>query len=85
VPGESPVKVKPQILDIFLGELHAVCMDVYLRVINVTWIDLDSLTSILHFLNESWIASRSVYSFCEVMVGSLSVVTMQYRQQRLLW
>jgi hypothetical protein len=48
---------------------------VSLRVVNVTWIDLDSLAFILHFLNLSWIASRSIYSFCEAMPGSLSTVT----------
>jgi hypothetical protein len=50
---KSPVKVQPGILDIvFLGELHVVCIDrrhVYLRVVNVTWIDLDPLAFILYF------------------------------------
>jgi hypothetical protein len=32
-----------------------------LRVVNVTWIDLDLLAFILHFLNQFWIASRSVF------------------------
>jgi hypothetical protein len=27
------------------------------------------------FLNQSWIASRSVYNFCEAMAGSLSTAT----------
>jgi hypothetical protein len=49
--------------------------DVYLRVVNVTWIDLDSLAFILHFLNQFWIASRSACSFCEAMAGSLSMAT----------
>jgi hypothetical protein len=40
---------------------------------NVTWIDLDLLPIILHFLNQFWIASRLVCSFCEAMAGSLSV------------
>jgi hypothetical protein len=48
---------------------------VSLRVVNVTWIDLDPLALILHFLNQSWIASRSVCSFCEAIAGSLSVAT----------
>jgi hypothetical protein len=42
---------------------------VSLHVVNVTWIDLDSLVFILHFLNQSWIAGRSVcswYSFLAV-------------------
>jgi hypothetical protein len=43
--------------------------------VNVTWVDLDSLAFILHFLNQSWIASRSVCSSCEAMAGSLSVAT----------
>jgi hypothetical protein len=36
---------------------------------------LGSLAFILYFLNQSWIASRSVYSFCEAMAGSLSMAT----------
>jgi hypothetical protein len=46
VPRKSLVKVLPTILDIFLGELLIVCMDrgnISLLVVNVTWIDLDSL------------------------------------------
>jgi hypothetical protein len=54
--GESPAKVQPEILDIFLGELHIVYIDwgghVSLRETNVTWVDLDSLAFILHFLNQ---------------------------------
>jgi hypothetical protein len=46
-----------------------------LRVVNVTWIDLDSLAFILHYLNQFWIASRSVCSFCEAMAGSVSMAT----------
>jgi hypothetical protein len=42
---------------------------------NVTWIDLDPLAFILHFLNQFWTASRSVCSFCEAMAGSLSTAT----------
>jgi hypothetical protein len=48
---------------------------VSLHVVNVTWIDLDSFAFILHFLNQFWIASRSICSFCEAMTGSLSMVT----------
>jgi hypothetical protein len=48
---------------------------VSLRIVNVTWIDLDSLAFILHFLNLFWIASRLVRSFCVAMAGSLSVAT----------
>jgi hypothetical protein len=48
---------------------------VSLRVVNVTWIDLDSLVFILHYLNKFWIASRLVCSFCEAMAGSLSMAT----------
>jgi hypothetical protein len=33
---------------------------VSLRVVNVTWINLDSLAFILHFLNQFWNKSRSV-------------------------
>jgi hypothetical protein len=45
---------------------------VSLRVVNGTWVDLDSLTFILHFLNQFWIATGLV---CETMAGSLSVAT----------
>jgi hypothetical protein len=48
---------------------------VSLREVNVTWIDLDPLAFILHFLNQFWIASRSVCSLCEAMAGSLPVAT----------
>jgi hypothetical protein len=40
---------------------------VSLRVVNVTWIELDPLAFILHFLNQPWIASRSSCSFCVAM------------------
>jgi hypothetical protein len=46
-----------------------------LRVVNITWIDLDSFAFILHLLNQSWIAIRSVCSFCEVKAGSLFTAT----------
>jgi hypothetical protein len=80
VPGKSPVKMQSEILDIFLGELHIVYLDqggwhVSLRVVNMTWIDLNPLAFILHFLNQFWIASRLVCSFCEAMARSLSVAT----------
>jgi hypothetical protein len=45
-------------------------------------IDFDSLPFILHFLNQFWIASRSVCSFCEAMAGSLSVATAAGRQAK---
>jgi hypothetical protein len=53
VPGKFSVKVQPEILD-FLGELHVIYMDgraghVSLRVVNVTWTDLDPLAFVLHF------------------------------------
>jgi hypothetical protein len=43
--------------------------------VNVKWIDLHPLSFILHFLNQFWIASRLVCSFCEAMGGSLSVAS----------
>jgi hypothetical protein len=46
---------------------------VSLRVVNVTWTDLDSLAFILHLLNNFCIALRSVCSFCEAIPGPLSV------------
>jgi hypothetical protein len=48
---------------------------VSLHVVNVTWIELDSLAFIRLFLNQFWITSRSVYSFCDAMAGSLSMAT----------
>jgi hypothetical protein len=48
---------------------------VSLRVVNLTWIDMDPLVFILQFLNQFWIASRSACSLCEAMAGSLSVAT----------
>jgi hypothetical protein len=48
---------------------------VSLRVVNVTWIDWDSLAIIFHFLNQFWNASKSVSSFCEALAGSLSMAT----------
>jgi hypothetical protein len=50
---------------------------VSLRVVNVTWIDLDPLAFILHFLNQFRIASRLVCSLCEAVAGSLSVATIE--------
>jgi hypothetical protein len=60
VPGKSPAKMQFKILDIFfLEEFHIVHMDgkgggvhVSLRVVNVTWIDLDSFAFIFHFMNQ---------------------------------
>jgi hypothetical protein len=36
---------------------------------------LESVESILHFLNQFWIASRLVCSFCEAVTGSLSMIS----------
>jgi hypothetical protein len=46
---------------------------VALLVVNVIWIDLDSLAFILNFFHHVWIASRLFCSFCEAMPGSLPV------------
>jgi hypothetical protein len=47
VLGKFPVKVQPEILDVFLGELHVVYMaggrGGSFHVVNVTWADLDPL------------------------------------------
>jgi hypothetical protein len=43
--------------------------------VNVTWIDLDPLAFNFHFLNQFWIESRPVCSFCEEMARSLSVAS----------
>jgi hypothetical protein len=48
---------------------------VSLRVVNVTWIDLDSSAFSLHFSNQLRIVVRLVCSFCEAMAGSLSVAS----------
>jgi hypothetical protein len=62
----------------FLVKLHIVYLNqghVSFHVVNVAWIDLHPLAFILHFLNQFWIASRFVCSFCETMAGSLSVAS----------
>jgi hypothetical protein len=46
---------------------------VSLRVVNVTWADLDSLPFIFHLYNNFCKASSFVCSFCEAMPGSISV------------
>jgi hypothetical protein len=48
---------------------------VSLHIVNMTWIDFDLLAFILHFLNQSWIASRLVCSLCESKAGSLSMAS----------
>jgi hypothetical protein len=64
VSGESPVNVQSEILDFFfLGELH----NFYLNQ-GARFLDVD-------FLNQCWIASRLVCSFCEAVAGSLSVAS----------
>jgi hypothetical protein len=45
----------------------------YLRVVNVTQTNLESLAFNLHFFNNFWVASRLVCSFCEAKPGSLPV------------
>jgi hypothetical protein len=74
----ADLKGKQKILDIiFSGELHIVWTGghISLHVVNVTWISLDSLAFILHFLNQFWISSRLVCNFCEAMARSLSLAT----------
>jgi hypothetical protein len=46
-----------------------------LRVVNVTWTNLDPLAFIFHFYNQFWIAARLVCSFCEAMAGSLPMAS----------
>jgi hypothetical protein len=53
VPGKSPVKVQPEVLDI-LAELHIVCMGGgggahFKSVGEFYWTELDPLPFILHF------------------------------------
>jgi hypothetical protein len=45
------------------------------RVVTVIWIDLDLLAFLLRFINQFWIASRLVCSFCEAMAGPLSMAS----------
>jgi hypothetical protein len=64
----------------FWGELHIVYLNRgggarFFRVGNVSWFDVHQLTFIHHFLNQFWIASRLVCSFCEAIAGSLSVAS----------
>jgi hypothetical protein len=72
VPGKSPVKVQPKILDIFLRELYIVYIDwgehSSLYVVNVIWTDLDLLAFILHFLTSSglWPCWCAVSVFLEM-------------------
>jgi hypothetical protein len=59
-----------------LRNVYVVYVDrrqVSLRVINVVWTDLDSLTFILHLFNHFYVASRSVCSFCVYSVLPKSV------------
>jgi hypothetical protein len=50
-------------------------LHVSFRVVNLTWIDLHPLAFILHILNQFWIASRLVCSFCEAMAGLQSITS----------
>jgi hypothetical protein len=56
-------------LFIWTGDHISVC------VVNVTWMDLDPLAFIFHFLNQFWIASRLACSLCDAMAESLSVAS----------
>jgi hypothetical protein len=74
VPDKSPVKVQPEILDIFfLGEFHVVYMDgggghISLCVVNLTLTDVGPLAFILHFLNQYWIAVSQWLEHCPWLV-----------------
>jgi hypothetical protein len=63
------VDVQPEILGILLENVYVVYMaggKVSLRVVNVTWTDLNSLAFIHRFFNHYfWIASRLVCGFYE--------------------
>jgi hypothetical protein len=48
---------------------------VSLRVVNVIWTNLNSLSLILNFFNHFYVSSRLFCSTCEAMPGSLSVAT----------
>jgi hypothetical protein len=79
-PSESPIKCSPKIrvLDIFLGELELFIWiggHICLRVVNVTWTELEPLAFILHLCNQFWIVARFVCSFSEAMAVSLSVAS----------
>jgi hypothetical protein len=46
---------------------------VSLRMVNVTWANLDPLAFIVNFFNHFWIGSVLTCSFCETIIGPLSV------------
>jgi hypothetical protein len=78
VPGKSPVRVQPNILDICLGELqHVGARCVFgpgegARLFSCGECDVDKLGSVsfhFSFLNQFWIATRLVCSFFEAMAG----------------
>jgi hypothetical protein len=53
-----------------------------LCLVNVTWIDFDTLAFFLHFLNQFWIAARLVSSLCEAMAESLSVASIAVSSEK---
>jgi hypothetical protein len=68
--------VQPEILNIFLGELHIVYVDRAGRFSSCGECDMGRLCSVslyYPFLDQFWIASRLVCSLCEAMAGSLPV------------
>jgi hypothetical protein len=72
-PSKSPVMVQPKVLHIFLlRKLYVAYLDcgqASLRVMVVTWIDLNSLAFLLNLFNHFFIVSRFVCSFFERMYG----------------
>jgi hypothetical protein len=78
-PGKSPVKVQPEILDIFfVVELNVVFTDRKARFSLCGKCDVGRFGSVSFyssFLNQIWIAARLVCSFCEAMAGSMSMAS----------
>jgi hypothetical protein len=76
VSGKSPVKVHPEILDIFfLGELHIIYMDLGAHFSWCGECDTDRLRSVsFHspFLSHFWIVARLVFSVCEAYLDHLA-------------
>jgi hypothetical protein len=81
VPGKSPVQAQSEILDILIfRKLKIVYAEwrgggrIPLRVVIVTWIDLDPFAFNLN-VNQFCIEAGLVCSFCESMAESLSVAS----------
>jgi hypothetical protein len=79
--------VQYEVFDVFfLRKLDVVFfVDRWTRVLAGGECDLASLTFILQILRHFWIASMSVCSLRDAMVGSLSVATTAASQAKVAW